>query len=180
MWRYIIRGRKVKACYQYSKGNNIETLSNKYRKKKNIRYGGEVLIYNTLFYIFKLIFAIFLALREAYREFIKKIGRRKQQSIRNIGNLRVILLIEDKLRVLKQRRCVSSRYAKYLRLRDTKLIYRVIDSELSSKLGTGIGLKIVIAERITTRMYLCNGLAYTATKVNWYTEFYQKEYFTVY
>ena len=68
-----MRGRKAKACYQCSKGNNLGTLSNKYRKKKNIRYRGEILIYNALFYIFKLIFAIFLALREAYREFIEKI-----------------------------------------------------------------------------------------------------------
>ena len=68
-----MRGRKHKACYWYSKGNNLETLSNKYRKKKNIRYGGEILIYNALFYIFKLIFIIFLALIEAYREFIEEI-----------------------------------------------------------------------------------------------------------
>ena len=73
MWRYIMRGRKAKACYQCSKGNNLETLSNKYWKKKNIRQGGELLIYNALFYIFKLIFAIFLTLREAYREFIEEI-----------------------------------------------------------------------------------------------------------
>ena len=57
-----MQGRKVKAYYQYSKGNNSETLSNKYQKKKNIRYRGETLIYNTLFYIFKLIFAILLIL----------------------------------------------------------------------------------------------------------------------
>ena len=73
MRRYIIRGRKAKAYYQYGKGNNLETLSNKYQKKKNTRYREEVLIYKALFYIFKLIFAIFLALREAYREFIEEI-----------------------------------------------------------------------------------------------------------
>ena len=60
----------------------------------------------------------------------------------------------------------SSRYAKYLRLRDTKLIYRVIDSEMSSKLGTGIGLKIVVVECITIGMYLYNGIVYIAIKVN--------------
>ena len=70
-----MRGRKAKAYYQYSKGNNLETLSNKYQKKKNIRYRGEILIYNALFYIFKLIFAIFLTLIEAYREFIEQIDR---------------------------------------------------------------------------------------------------------
>ena len=66
-------GRKAKAYYWCSKGSNLETLSNKYQKKKNIRHRGEILIYNTSFYIFKLIFAIFLTLREAYREFIEEI-----------------------------------------------------------------------------------------------------------
>ena len=66
MRRYIIRGRKAKAYYWCSKGNDLETLSNKYRKKKNIRYGGEILIYNALFYIFKLIFIILLTLRTTY------------------------------------------------------------------------------------------------------------------
>ena len=62
MRRHIMRGRKVKAYYEYSKGNDLETLSNKYRKKKNTRYRGEILIYNILFYIFKLIFAILFIL----------------------------------------------------------------------------------------------------------------------
>ena len=57
-----MRGRKVKAYYWCSKGNDLETLSNKYQKKKNIRYRGETLVYNALFYIFKLIFVILLAL----------------------------------------------------------------------------------------------------------------------
>ena len=65
----MMRGRKVKACYWCSKGNDLETLGNKYWKKKNIRHGGETLIYNMSFYIFKLIFAILLALQIAYREF---------------------------------------------------------------------------------------------------------------
>ena len=73
MWRHIIQGRKVKAYYQCSKGNDLETLSNKYQKKKNTRYGGETLIYNTLFYIFKLIFTILLTLQTAYREFTEQI-----------------------------------------------------------------------------------------------------------
>ena len=66
-----MQGRKAKACYWYGKGNNLETLSNKYQKKKNISYRGEILIYNALFYIFKLIFIILLALRTTYREFIE-------------------------------------------------------------------------------------------------------------
>ena len=66
-----MRGRKAKAYYQCGKGNNLETLSNKYQKKKNISYRGEILIYNTLFYIFKLVFAILLALQITYREFIE-------------------------------------------------------------------------------------------------------------
>ena len=41
-----------------------------------------------------------------------------------------------------------------------------MDSKLSSKLGTGIGLKTVIAERVTIRTYLYNSIVYTATKVN--------------
>ena len=57
-----MRGRKVKAYYWCSKGNDSETLNNKYQKKKNIRYRGEILIYNILFYIFKLIFIILLTL----------------------------------------------------------------------------------------------------------------------
>ena len=71
MRRYIIQGRKAKAYYWCGKGNNLETLSNKYQKKKNISYRGEILIYNTSFYIFKLIFAILLALGTTYREFIE-------------------------------------------------------------------------------------------------------------
>ena len=77
-----MRGRKVKACYWCSKGNDLETLSNKYRKKKNTRHRGEILIYNTLFYIFKLIFAILLALRTAYREFTEQIDRENSRVLR--------------------------------------------------------------------------------------------------
>ena len=82
-----MRGRKAKACYQCSKGNNLETLSNKYQKKKNIRYRGEILIYNALFYIFKLIFAILLALKKAYREFIKEIDRENSRVLGMAGTL---------------------------------------------------------------------------------------------
>ena len=70
-----MQGRKAKACYWCGKGNNLETLSNKYQKKKNIRHGGEKLIYNALFYIFKLIFVILFALLTTYREFIEQIDR---------------------------------------------------------------------------------------------------------
>ena len=87
MRRHIIQGRKAKACYQCSKGNNLETLSNKYQKKKNIRYRGEILIYNALFYIFKLIFAIFLTLREAYREFIEEIDEENNRVLGMAGTL---------------------------------------------------------------------------------------------
>ena len=61
MRRYIMWGRKAKACYWCGKGSDLETLSNKYQKK-NTRHRGEILIYNTLFYIFKLIFIILLTL----------------------------------------------------------------------------------------------------------------------
>ena len=60
---------KAKAYYQYSKGNDSETFSNKYWKKKNTRHKGEILIYNILFYIFKLIFTILFTLQTIYREF---------------------------------------------------------------------------------------------------------------
>ena len=70
-----MRGRKVKDCYWYNKGNNSETLSNKYQKKKNTRYRGEVLIYNASVYIFKLIFAILLTLQTTYREFTEQMDR---------------------------------------------------------------------------------------------------------
>ena len=82
-----MRERKVKAYYQYSKGNNLEALSNKYRKKKNIRYRGETLIYNALFYIFKLIFAILLTLRIAYREFIEQIDGENNRVLGMAGTL---------------------------------------------------------------------------------------------
>ena len=82
-----MRGRKVKTCYQYSKGNNAETFSNKIRKKKDIRNGGETLIYNVLFYIFKLIFAIFFALQETYKEFTVEIDRESSRVLGMLGNL---------------------------------------------------------------------------------------------
>jgi hypothetical protein len=87
MRRYMMRGRKAKACYWCSKGNNLETLSNKYWKKKNIRYRGETLIYNASFYIFKLIFIIFLALSKAYREFIEDINGENSQVLGILGTL---------------------------------------------------------------------------------------------
>ena len=70
-----MRGRKAKACYWCGKGNNLETLSNEYQKKKSTSHGGEILIYNASFYIFKLIFAILLALRTTYREFTEQMDR---------------------------------------------------------------------------------------------------------
>ena len=79
--------KKVKAYYQYSKGNDLETLSNKYWKKKNIRYRGEILFYNILFYIFKLIFAILLALRTAYREFIEQLDGENSRVLGILGTL---------------------------------------------------------------------------------------------
>ena len=87
MWRYIIRGRKAKACYQCSKGNDLEALSNKYQKKKNIRYRGEILIYNASFYIFKLIFAILLALGKTYREFIEEMDEENSRVLGMAGTL---------------------------------------------------------------------------------------------
>ena len=55
-----------------------------------------------------------------------------------------------------------------------------MDGKPSSKPGTGTGLRIGIVEHNTIKIYLYNGIVYAATKVNWYTEFYWKEYFIVY
>ena len=82
-----MQGRKVKAYYQCSKGNDLETLSNKYQKKKNIRYGGEILIYNMSFYIFKLIFAILFALQTAYREFTEQMDGENSRVLGMLGTL---------------------------------------------------------------------------------------------
>ena len=82
-----MRGRKAKTCYWCSKGNNEEPFSNKIRKKKDIRNGGETLIYNVLFYIFKLIFAIFFALQETYKEFTVEIDRESSRVLGMLGNL---------------------------------------------------------------------------------------------
>ena len=80
-----MRGRKVKTCYQCSKGNNVKTFSNKIRKRKDIKYSREALIYNMSFYIFKLVFAIFLALQKTYKEFTAEMDG---ESSRVLGMLR--------------------------------------------------------------------------------------------
>ena len=82
-----MRGRKVKTCYQCSKGNNAETFSNKIRKRKDIRYSRETLIFNVLFYIFKLVFIIFLTLQETYKEFIAEINGESSRVLGMLGNL---------------------------------------------------------------------------------------------
>ena len=82
-----MRRRKVKTCYWCSKGNNIETFSNKIRKRKDTRYSGETLIYNVSFYIFKLVFAIFLTLQETYKEFTVEIDRESSRVLGMLGNL---------------------------------------------------------------------------------------------
>ena len=82
-----MRGRKVKTCYWCSKGNNAEIFSNKIRKKKDIRYSGETLIYNVSFYIFKLVFIIFLALQETYKEFIVEMDGESSRVLGILENL---------------------------------------------------------------------------------------------
>ena len=82
-----MRGRKVKTCYQCSKGNNAEIFSNKIRKRKDIKYSGEILIYNMSFYIFKLVFAIFLTLQETYKEFTVEIDGESSRVLGMLGNL---------------------------------------------------------------------------------------------
>jgi len=56
-----MRGRKAMACYWCSKETALETISCKTEEQKNIKYGGQGLIYKTSFFIFTLVFAIFLA-----------------------------------------------------------------------------------------------------------------------
>ena len=80
-----MRGRKVKTCYWCSKGNDVETFSNKIRKKKDIRYSRETLIYNMSFYIFKLVFIIFLALQETYKEFTVEMDGESSRVLGNLG-----------------------------------------------------------------------------------------------
>ena len=82
-----MRRRKVKTCYWCSKGNNIEIFSNKIRKKKDIRYSGETLIYNVSFYIFKLVSIIFLTLQKTYKEFIAEMNRESSRVLGILGNL---------------------------------------------------------------------------------------------
>jgi len=55
-------GRKIGTCNWCNKGNILKTLSYKCGERKNIKHGGETLIYNASFYIFKLIFIMFFAL----------------------------------------------------------------------------------------------------------------------
>ena len=73
-----MRGRKVKTCYQCSKGNNAEIFSNEIRKKKDIRYSRKTLIYNVLLYIFKLVFIIFFLL---YRKLIKNLQQKQMEKV---------------------------------------------------------------------------------------------------
>ena len=47
-----------------------------------------------------------------------------------------------------------------------------MDNELSSKPETRTSLKTVTTKCVTIRTCLCNSTVYTATKVNWYAEFY--------
>ena len=85
MRRCIMRGRKVKTYYWCSKGNNVKTFSNKIRKRKDTKYSGETLIYNVSFYIFKLVFAIFLALQKTYKEFIAEMDGESSRVLGNLG-----------------------------------------------------------------------------------------------
>ena len=48
---------------------------------------GETLIYNMLFYIFKLVFIIFFALQETYNKFIAEIDRESSRVLGMLGNL---------------------------------------------------------------------------------------------
>ena len=82
-----MRGRKVGICNWCSKGNILKTFSYKCGERKNMRYGREILIYNTLFYIFNLIFIIFFTLQKTYKKFIEKINRENSKVLGILGIL---------------------------------------------------------------------------------------------
>ena len=82
-----MREKKVGICNQCSKGNVLKIFSYKCRERKNMRHGGETLIYNALFYIFKLTFIIFFTLQEIYKKFIKEIERENSKVLGTLGTL---------------------------------------------------------------------------------------------
>jgi len=84
----MMRGRKVGICNWRNKGNVLKTFSYKCGERKNTRHGGEALIYNASFYIFKLIFIIFFALQKAYKEFIKEMDRENSRVLGTLGTLK--------------------------------------------------------------------------------------------
>ena len=100
--------------------------------------------------------------------------------IRNIRDFKVILLKQDNLKIFKWNRYADSKCIKYFRLKNIKLTYKVKNNKLSSKLETRTSLKIIIVERVTIKIYLYNSIVNATTKVNQYTKFYKKKYFTVY
>ena len=80
-----MRGRKAKAYYWCSKEIALETFSCRNKEQKSIRLGKQGLIYKISFFIFTSIFAILLAFRQAYIEFVEQLDIEKS---RTLGTLR--------------------------------------------------------------------------------------------
>ena len=93
-------------------------------------------------------------------------NKKKQQSIRNIGDFKVTLLRQDRLKIFKWNRYINSRYIKNLRLKNIKLIYKAKDNKLFSKSGTGTSLRIIIVKCVTIRIYLYNNTVNATAKIN--------------
>ena len=74
-----MRGRKAKAYYWCSKETALETFSCRNKEQKSTRLGRQGLIYKISFFIFTSIFAILLAFRQAYIEFIEQLDIEKSR-----------------------------------------------------------------------------------------------------
>ena len=74
-----MQGRKAKAYHWCSKETALETFSYKIEEQKSARHGGQGLIYKILFFTFTSIFAILLAFRQAYIEFIEQLDIEKSR-----------------------------------------------------------------------------------------------------
>ena len=80
MRRRQIRGRKAKAYHWYSKETALETFSCRNKEQKSTRLGKQGLIYKISFFIFTSIFAILLAFRQAYTEFVEQLDTEKSRT----------------------------------------------------------------------------------------------------
>ena len=76
-----MRGRRAKAYHWYSKETALaQTFSCKNKEQKSTRHGRQGLIYKISFFIFTSIFAILLAFRQAYTEFVEQLDSEKSRT----------------------------------------------------------------------------------------------------